>query len=82
MAEKTLDIQYFAILRDKTGKSSESITLDADTPTQLYEHLDRQYGFHLQKTSIQVAVNDEFSTWDHPLNTGDKIVFIPPVAGG
>ena len=27
-------------------------------------------------------VNDEFAAWDHPLRTGDRVVFIPPVAGG
>jgi molybdopterin converting factor small subunit len=31
---------------------------------------------------IRIAVNDEFSLPDHPLKTSDKLVFIPPVAGG
>ncbi len=82
MAEKNLDVQYFAILREKTGKSSESLSIDADTPNQRYDALDKQYHFNLHKHSIQVAINDEFSSWDQTLNPNDKIVFIPPVAGG
>jgi molybdopterin converting factor small subunit len=31
---------------------------------------------------LKVAVNDEFRDWDTPLAAGDRVVFIPPVAGG
>ena len=33
-------------------------------------------------TLIVDAVNDEFVDWSTTLNDGDKLVFIPPVAGG
>jgi molybdopterin converting factor small subunit len=31
---------------------------------------------------LRVAINDEFADWSRRLGTGDRIVFIPPVAGG
>jgi molybdopterin synthase sulfur carrier subunit len=31
---------------------------------------------------LKVAVNEEFAAWDQPLAGGDRVVFIPPVAGG
>jgi molybdopterin converting factor small subunit len=31
---------------------------------------------------LRVAVNDEFADWSQPLAAGDRVVFIPPVAGG
>ncbi|MDP7399502.1 MAG: MoaD/ThiS family protein, partial [Lentisphaeria bacterium] len=31
---------------------------------------------------LKVAINDAFCDWGTPLQTGDAIVFIPPVAGG
>jgi molybdopterin converting factor small subunit len=31
---------------------------------------------------LRVAVNDEFRDWTVPLASGDRVVFIPPVAGG
>jgi molybdopterin converting factor small subunit len=29
-----------------------------------------------------VAINDEMSTWEKPLNEDDEVLFFPPVAGG
>jgi molybdopterin converting factor small subunit len=31
---------------------------------------------------LRVAVNESFSDWSRPLAEGDRVVFIPPVAGG
>ena len=32
---------------------------------------------------LRVAINDEFCDWSQPLaEPGDRVVFIPPVAGG
>ena len=30
----------------------------------------------------QQVINDEFCDWSRPLGSGDRVVFIPPVAGG
>jgi len=36
----------------------------------------------LPRSMLRVAVNDEFADWSRPLGAGDRVVFIPPVAGG
>ena len=79
---KNINLQYFAIFREKAGRPSESIQTLADTPGDLYHELAERYGFSLSAKHIRVAVNDEFSQMDASLNNGDTIAFIPPVSGG
>ena len=77
-----LHIEYFALLKDQRGLSTETLEIDANTPRSLYESLQKQHAFSLDTDSLQVAVNEDFSDWDHTLSDGDTVVFIPPVAGG
>ncbi len=82
MSEKTIHIQYFALLREQRGTASESIRTTAQTPAELYRNLSQTHPFTLTQKNLQVAVNEEFASWDTPLYDEDKLVFIPPVAGG
>jgi molybdopterin converting factor subunit 1 len=34
------------------------------------------------KSSVRLAVNLEYTSFDHELKDGDEICFIPPVSGG
>jgi len=77
-----LHIQYFAILREQRGATEESLATVASTPRAVYEELRARYRFSLPADRIRAAVNDEFVAADAPLRDGDRIVFIPPVAGG
>jgi len=79
---KTITIEYYALLKEKRGTSRESIQTDAQTARQLYEELHKKYQFPLSVEALRVAVNDEFSRWNHILKEGDRVIFIPPVAGG
>jgi MoaD family protein len=76
-----INIEYFAILRDHVGRSSESVDTDAGTAAELFDELSRRYKFP-DVGNMKVAINDEFEGWDSKLNEGDSVVFIPPVAGG
>jgi MoaD family protein len=76
-----INIEYFAILRDHVGRSSESVDTDAGTAAELFDELSRRYKFP-DVGKMKVAINDEFEGWDSKLNEGDSVVFIPPVAGG
>ena len=78
---KTVTVEYFAVLRDHSGRASEQISTEAVSPQQLFDELAARYGFPPLQT-LKVAVNDEFSDMQAPLNDGDSVVFIPPVAGG
>lgn len=78
----TLDVHYFAILREQRGLSQEKLTTAAATPAALYEELRARHGFTLPGDRVRAAVNDAFVDAATPLRDGDRIVFIPPVAGG
>jgi molybdopterin converting factor subunit 1 len=77
-----LDVQYFALLREQAGRSNERVSTAAKTPADLYAELRGRHGFTLPVGMLRVAVNDEFCEWSQRLNPGDRVVFIPPVAGG
>jgi molybdopterin converting factor subunit 1 len=79
---KTVTVQYFAILRDQRGLSEERCPTEASTPGQLYRELQVRHGFTLAAERVRAAVNDEFAAADAALSDGDRVVFIPPVAGG
>ena len=78
----TLQVQYFAILREQRGLSQEQLTTAAATPAALYEELRARHRFTLPGDRIRAAVNDAFVDAGSALHDGDRIVFIPPVAGG
>jgi molybdopterin converting factor subunit 1 len=78
----TLHVSYFAILREQRGLSQETLTTNAATPTALYEELRARHAFSLPAARVRAAVNDEFVASDAALREGDRVVFIPPVAGG
>ncbi|MDA8528617.1 MoaD/ThiS family protein [Opitutaceae bacterium] len=79
---KSITVKYFAILREQRGEAEESLNTDAPDAQTLYEELQPQHGFTLPVDRLRAAVNGEFQPWPAPLNEGDEVVFIPPVAGG
>ena len=78
----SVTVQYFAILREQRGLTQETLTTAATTPAALYDELRTRHGFTLPADRIRAAVNDEFVPATAPLRDGDRVVFIPPVAGG
>ncbi|MFB6346868.1 MAG: MoaD/ThiS family protein [bacterium] len=79
---KEITLSYFASLREKRGQSQETVSTCAETPRELYETLSEDHGFEIPTDSLRVAVNDTFKPWDSALESGDEVVFIPPVSGG
>ncbi len=78
----TVNLQYYAQLREQAGSSGEQVQTSASSLHELYEELRARHGFSLMADALKVAVNAQFCAWDRPLRDGDTIVFIPPVAGG
>ena len=76
-----INIEYFAILREHVGHSTEAVVSEAGTAAELFDELSRRHEFP-EIGKMKVAINDEFSAWDAKLVDGDSVVFIPPVAGG
>jgi len=79
---KTITVGYYASLREAAGTSEEIRETGAASPAALYDELQAAHGFTLRPDQLRVAVNDAFADWDAPLADGDRVVFIPPVAGG
>jgi len=80
--ERTIRVQYYALLREQAGRSDETLTTGARDPRELYAELRVRYPFTLPPEMLRVAINAEFGEWSQPLKAGDAVVFIPPVAGG
>jgi len=80
--EKTIHIQYFALLREQRGQDEETVSTQSPTAAEFYEELREKHNFQLSLDSLKVSINDEFSPWQTELKDGDRVVFIPPVAGG
>ena len=82
MTLKTVVIRYYAILREQRGIEDEKLLTDAATPAALYEELRVRHGFTLGGDRVRAALNDEFAKPDAPLRDGDRVAFLPPMAGG
>ncbi|MEE4186180.1 MAG: MoaD/ThiS family protein [Gammaproteobacteria bacterium] len=78
---KTIQIEYFAVLREHARCASETVATAAMTADALYAELAARHEFPPLQT-LKVAINDDFADWHTPLSDGDTVVFIPPVAGG
>jgi molybdopterin converting factor subunit 1 len=79
---KKIQVRYYAILREQAGKSEEALTTNAASPAALFDEIKARYPFTLGAQQLKVAINAEFREWHTPLQDGDSVVFIPPVAGG
>jgi molybdopterin-guanine dinucleotide biosynthesis protein A len=79
---KQIRVQYYALLREEAGRSEEAVATRAATARELFAELQARHPFSLPPTMLRVAVNDEFGEWSQLLADGDRVVFIPPVAGG
>jgi molybdenum cofactor guanylyltransferase len=80
--KRRLVVQYFALLREQAGRSEETVTSAAADARALYEELSALRGLSLRPEQLRVAVNEEFADWSRPLAADDRVVFLPPVAGG
>ena len=79
---KSVDVLYFAKLREARGLDEERVETLACTPAGLYEELRFRHRLPLEIDSLRAARNGDFCAWDEAIADGDEIVFIPPVAGG
>lgn len=79
---KRIRVSYFALLREQRGLADEELDTGAATARALYEELRSRHGFTLPPDHVRAAVNDSFVAPEAALQAGDRVVFIPPVAGG
>lgn len=79
---KTLDIEYFALFRERAGTDRETVRLGASTPEELFALLSERHVGLEPLRNMKVAVNDEMAAMTTLLRDGDSVLFFPPVSGG
>ncbi|AMQ08067.1 MULTISPECIES: molybdopterin converting factor subunit 1 [Sporosarcina] len=76
-----IKVNYFARLRELTGKAEETIERESMTVRELLDWAEMMYpGFG--KDTVHVAVNEEYALKEDVIHSGDICAFIPPVSGG
>jgi len=79
---KKINIEYYALLREQSGKNAEEIESNAKNARELYQEIRKKYQFSLDTDLLRIAINDEFTDWETEICEGDRVILIPPVAGG
>lgn len=79
-----VSVRYFAIVREITGRDSETRLLPTNaTAGDLLDLLATDYPVINQvRQSSMLMVNQEYAQPDQRLVDGDEVALIPPVAGG
>ena len=81
-----VDLVYFSWIRERIGKSGESIETSATTVVQLIEELkkkDIRYSEVFSDLgSFRVAINQELADFDASIVEATEIAFFPPMTGG
>lgn len=86
MAEHTFEILYFAWLRERIGLPRETYTTSAADVAGLVAELKarapRYEAAFADVASLRVALNQELTTFDAPLEHVQEVAFFPPMTGG
>lgn len=77
-------ILFFAAYRELLGRGDLTLEIaPGSTVTDLLQELWARGGaYERMPAAPVVAVNRDFASIDAPLQDGDEVAFIPPVAGG
>jgi molybdopterin converting factor subunit 1 len=83
MSTMTVTVLLFASYAEAVGRSS--LELDISTGTTVKDVIEQVRSMadagRLPATPM-VAVNEQYASRDRPLQPGDEVAIIPPVAGG
>lgn len=81
-----IDVLYFAWLRERIGLPRERVETEAATVADLVAELrareDRYDVAFADARAIRVAVDQELTTFDAPLDGAREVAFFPPMTGG
>ena len=77
-----IHVRFFAVLREQAGCSTLTVDSTATTPAALYAELQTKHALTFPVSLLRVSINERYAEMTTPLAAGDRVVFIPPVAGG
>jgi molybdopterin synthase sulfur carrier subunit len=81
-----MDVLYFAWVRERIGIPKEKVETGAATVMQLVEELkarEERYEVAFSDLSaLRVAVDQELTDFDAPLEGVREVAFFPPMTGG
>ncbi|MCH8467318.1 MAG: molybdopterin converting factor subunit 1 [Roseinatronobacter sp.] len=82
----TLEILYFAWLRERIGLPRETVQTNAATVADLVAELcarEERYALAFSDLSaLRVAVDQDLTEFDAPLAGAREVAFFPPMTGG
>lgn len=82
----TLEIRYFAWMRERVGTASETVETKAETVADLIAELSaRDEGYALAFSdiaAIRAAVDQTLVEMDASLEGAREVAFFPPMTGG
>ena len=81
-----IDVMYFAWVRERIGESRERVETQATTVAGLVDELkarEPRYALAFEDLSaLRVALDQELSDFDSPLDGVREVAFFPPMTGG
>ena len=82
----TLDVLYFAWVRERIGLPRETIDTEAATVADLVAELRgreaRYDAAFADLSALRVALDQELAEFDAPLSGAREVAFFPPMTGG
>lgn len=79
---KTVRVRLFAAFREAAGADTLSVDTEAATLDALFREVAARCEGLQHEPAALVAVNDEMVDWSATFESGDEVLFFPPVAGG
>ena len=81
-----MQVLYFAWVRERIGLPKETLDTQASTVVELVEELrareDRYAAAFADLSALRVALDQELSEFDAPLDGVAEVAFFPPMTGG
>jgi molybdopterin synthase sulfur carrier subunit len=82
----TVEVLYFAWLRERIGHPRETVQTEAATPRALIAELAAQSDGHAAAfgdiAALRCAVDQQLTDLDAPLAGAREVAFFPPMTGG
>ncbi len=74
-----INVLAFAQAVDALGFREREIEAD---PTESPREILHRLAPDLETKNLRVALDQEYTDWDHPIGNGRELAVIPPVSGG